>query len=171
MDVVTKNIEEIGGAVTIDSFEGRGTVITLKIPLTLAIIDGMNIRVGKSRFTIPTTAIKESFRPNASSIITDPNGNEMIMVRGNCYPIQRLNVIYGVETEVKDFTDGILIMVEQEENNLCLLADELIGQQQVVVKALPDYIKNYRKIHGITGCTLLGDGSISLILDISSLMN
>ncbi len=170
MDVVMKNIEAIGGSVSIESMEGKGTTITLKIPLTLAIIDGMNIKVGKSRFTIPTTAIKESFRPANTDIITDPNGNEMIMVRGNCYPVQRLNEIYEVKTDIKDFSNGILIMVEQEEKKVCLFADELIGQQQVVVKTLPDYIKNYRKIHGITGCTLLGDGSISLIVDIQSLV-
>jgi two-component system chemotaxis sensor kinase CheA len=169
MDVVIKNIEMIGGSVTVDSTEGKGSIITLKIPLTLAIIDGMNIKVGASRYTIPITAIKESFRPSSSNIITDPDGNEMIMVRGKCYPIIRLHQLYQVNTEITDFTEGIFIMAEQDEKALCLFADELLGQQQVVVKALPDYIKNIRKIHGITGCTLLGDGNISLIIDVLGL--
>lgn len=171
MDVVSKNIEAIGGTVMIDSTQGEGTCITLKIPLTLAIIDGMNIRVGESRYTIPITTIKESFQPRQSDIITDPDGKEMIMVRGSCYNILRLHQIYDVATDIRKFTDGILIMVEQDERTCCLFADELLGQQQVVVKTLPDYIKNIRKVHGISGCTLLGDGSISLILDIAGLIN
>ncbi len=170
MDVVTKNIETIGGSISVESKEAVGTAITLKIPLTLAIIDGMNVKVGSSRYTIPTMTIKESFRPEVSDIIVDPDGNEMLMVRGNCYPILRLHQIYQVETEITDFTQGIIIMVEQDDKMLCIFADELLGQQQVVVKALPDYIKNIRKIHGITGCTLLGDGSISLIINVADLI-
>lgn len=171
MDVVTKNIEAVGGTIAIDSVEGVGTTTILKIPLTLAIIDGMNIGVGASRYIIPTISIRESFRPKENDIIRDPDGNEMIMVRGQCYPILRLHEMYGVKTEVTEFTKGILIMVEQDDRNLCLFADELLGQQQVVVKALPAYIKNTKKITGLAGCTLLGDGGISLILDIGGLIN
>jgi two-component system, chemotaxis family, sensor kinase CheA len=171
MDVVVKNLELVGGSVLIDSIEGAGTTITLKIPLTLAIIDGMNVKVGNSRYTIPITTIKESFRPKASDIIKDPDGNEMIMVRGQCYPILRIHEYYGVKTEIMAFTEGILIMVEQDEKRICVFVDELLGQQQVVVKALPSYIKNIRKIKGLAGCTLLGDGSISLIIDVSGLFS
>jgi two-component system chemotaxis sensor kinase CheA len=171
MDVVTKNIESVGGAVSIDSVEGLGTTITLKIPLTLAIIDGMNIRVGSSCYTIPTTAIRQSFRPVGDDIIKDPDDNEMIMVRGECYPILRLHEHFSVKSELVNFTEGILIMVEQNEKSLCIFADELLGQQQVVVKTLPSYIKNIRNVRGLAGCTLLGDGSISLILDIDGLIN
>lgn len=171
MDVVTRNIETIGGSISIESGENIGTTITMKIPLTLAIIDGMNIRVGQSRYTIPTNAIKESFRPKASDIIEDPDGNEMIMVRGNCYPIVRLHRLYSVKTDVREFDEGIIIMLENNDRTLCLFADELIGQQQVVVKALPNYIKNFKKIKGLAGCTLLGDGGISLILDVEGLIS
>ena len=171
MDVVVKNIEAVGGSISADSIPGRGTTITLKIPLTLAIIDGMNIKVGDSRYTIPTTAIKESFSPKMTEVIVDPDDNEMMMVRGQCYPILRLHDIYHVHTEVTQFTDGIIIMVEQDNKTLCIFADELIGQQQVVVKALPTYIKNTSKVIGLAGCTLLGDGSISLILDIAGLIS
>ncbi len=171
MDVVTKNIEAVGGALSVDSVPGKGTIITLKIPLTLAIIDGMNIKVGKSRYTIPTITIKESFRPKEGDIISDPDGNEMIMVRGQCYLIRRLHEIYKVETKITKFTEGIIIMVEQDEKTVCVFADELLGQQQVVVKALPGYIQNFKKTRGLAGCTLLGDGSISLILDVARMFN
>lgn len=170
MDVVSKNISDIGGSISVDSKEGEGTVITLKMPLTLAIIDGMNVKVGSSRYTIPIIGIKESFRPKESEIFIDTDGNEMIMVRGECYPIVRLNEIYRVESAVESVEQGILIMVEDENGRACLFADELLGQQQVVVKALPNYIKSRKNIRGIGGCTLLGDGNISLILDISELV-
>lgn len=169
MDVVVKNLEAIGGSVYVDSVPGQGTVTTLKIPLTLAIIDGMNIKVGKARYTIPIMAIKESFWAQGNDLIVDPDGNEMIMVRGEVYPILRLHRFFNVETEVQDFADGIMVMVEQDNNRLCLFADELLGQQQVVVKALPKYIKMVSKAQGLAGCTLLGDGSISLILDVPGL--
>jgi two-component system chemotaxis sensor kinase CheA len=171
MDVVTKNIEAVGGSLSVDSVAGKGTVITLKIPLTLAIIDGMNIKVGKARYTIPTISIKESFRPKEGDIITDPDGNEMIMVRGQCYLIRRLHEVYKVKTDITKFTDGIIIMVEQDEKTVCVFADELLGQQQVVVKALPQYIQNLKKTRGLAGCTLLGDGSISLILDVTRMFS
>lgn len=171
MDVVMKNIETVGGFISVDSILDVGTTITLKIPLTLAIIDGMNIAVGNSRYTIPTISIKESFRPQEKDLITDPQGHEMIMVRGECYPILRLHQYYKVQTPIHHFTDGIIIMLEQDAKTLCIFADKLLGQQQVVVKALPEYIKKFKKIRGLAGCTLLGDGSISLILDITGLLN
>ena len=170
MDVVTKNIESIGGSVLVDSAPNEGTTITLKIPLTLAIIDGMNLRVGKSRYTIPTTAIKESFRPLSKDVIIDPDGNEMIMVRGECFPIIRLHALFGVDPDYEDFEQGIFLMIEYESKFHCLFADELLGKQQVVVKSLPKYITNIRKIKGLAGCTLLGDGSISLILNLAGII-
>lgn len=170
MDIVVKNIEMIGGSISISSEENVGTTFTLKIPLTLAIINGMNIKIGKSKYTIPTSAIKESFRPKKSDIITDPDSNEMIMVRGRCYPILRLHEIYNISTDITDISEGILIMVEHNDKIICIFADELLGEQQVVVKALPVYIKNIKKNTGLSGCTLLGDGSISLILDIERLV-
>jgi len=165
MDIVVKNIEEVGGSVSVDSVEGAGTTITIKIPLTLAIIDGMNIKVGKSIYTLPTISIKESFRPQKEEIITDFYGNEMIMVRGQCYAVIRLYEVFNVKPYITDLSEGIFIMIEQDDKRACIFADELIGQQDVVVKALSHYIKDTHKIHGVSGCTLLGDGSISLILD------
>ena len=171
MDVVLKNLETVGGSVSVDSVFNKGTTITLKIPLTLAIIEGMNIKVGNSRYTIPLITIKESFRPSSTECFKDPDENEMIMVRGQCYPILRIHEHYKVHTDITEFSKGILIMVEQDENTICLFADELLGQQQVVVKSLPNYIKSIKKINGLAGCTLLGDGNISLILDIGGLCN
>ncbi|MDF2947275.1 MAG: chemotaxis protein CheA [Bacillales bacterium] len=169
MDVVTKNIEAVGGSIHVESIENEGSTFTIKIPLTLAIIDGMNIKVGESRYTLPITSIKESFRPKEDEVFKDPSGNEMIMIRGGCYPVRRLNEFYKVKTDITDLHKGILIMVEHEHRATCLFVDELIGEQQVVVKALPDYIKKIKKIQGVAGCTLLGDGSISLILDVDGL--
>ena len=171
MDVVTKNINSVGGLVLIDSTLGIGTTISLKIPLTLAIIDGMTISVGDARYTIPITAIKESFKPKEKDVIVDPDGNEMIMVRGECHPILRLHKGFKAATQITSFAQGIMVIVENEGDILCLFADQLLGEQQVVVKALPHYIRSCRRLEGLAGCTLLGDGSISLILDIGGLMN
>ncbi|HOV26515.1 MAG TPA: chemotaxis protein CheA [Pseudobacteroides sp.] len=167
MDVVSNNIEKIGGVVNVDSIAGEGTTMTIRIPLTLAIIDGMNIRVSNSTYTIPITSIKESFRAKEEDLITDPDGNEMIMVRGDCYPIIRIHKLFNIKDSITNISEGITIMVESEMNTVCLFADELLGEQQVVVKALPQYIK---KVKGIAGCTLLGEGTISLILDIAALV-
>ncbi len=171
MDVVAKNIGSVGGIISVDSALNVGTTMTLKIPLTLAIMDGMIIKVGKASYTIPIKSIKESFRAKEEEIITDPDGNEMIMIRGECYPILRLHRLHKLKTEVENIPDGIIIMVSSDDKSLCIFADELIGQQQVVVKALPEYVKKFNKSNnGLSGCTLLGDGSISLILDVAELV-
>ncbi|WKY49186.1 chemotaxis protein CheA [Eubacteriaceae bacterium ES3] len=166
MDVVANNIEAIGGSILVESEEGKGSTFTLKIPLTLAIIEGMNVRVGNSRYTLPITRIKESFIPQKEEIFTNPNHQEMIMIRGECYPILRLHEYYQVKNAKTEIEEGILMMVEGENKTVCLLVDELLGEQQVVVKTLPKYIQRMKKIKGLTGCTLLGNGGISLILDI-----
>jgi len=169
MDVVSKNIENVGGTVIVESEEKKGTTITLKIPLTLAIIEGMNLKVGSSRFTLPLMTIKESFRPESNAVFKDPSGLEMIMLRGECYPVLRLHKHYDIPTGITSCDEGILIMIEEDGRSCCLFADELLGQQQVVVKTLPNYIKQYKNVNGLSGCTLLGDGNISLILDVKAL--
>jgi two-component system chemotaxis sensor kinase CheA len=169
MDVVVKNIEAIGGSVSVDSSPGNGTAFTMKIPLTLAIIDGMNVKVGQATYTIPTLSIKESIKAKEKDLFADPDGNEMIMVRGQCFQILRLHELFKVDTRVKELTEGIIIMTEQEDKTFGIFVDELLGQQQIVVKALPKYIRSFNKTGGIAACTLLGDGGISLILDIAGL--
>lgn len=168
MDVVVKEIEKIRGAVTVDSKYGEGTVVSIKIPLTIAILDGMLICVGESIFTIPVTSIKQSLIVKNKDVFRDLDNKEMISIRGECFSILRLHELYKLETDVTQIEDGIVIMVEEEGKSICIFADELLGQQQVVIKALPDYI---RKIRGTSGCTLLGNGGISLILDVSQFVN
>ncbi|HHY70765.1 MAG TPA: chemotaxis protein CheA [Thermoanaerobacterales bacterium] len=169
MDVVHKNIEEIGGTVQVDSSFGIGTTISIKIPLTLAIIDGMKVRVGKSIFIIPITAIKESFKVRKSIVIRDEtNNSEMIMFRGNCCSVVRLYEFFKVQPDTANLEEGIIVAVENESRVMCLFADEILGAQQVVVKAIPKYIKNVR---GISGCTVMGDGKVSLIIDVSGLFD
>jgi two-component system chemotaxis sensor kinase CheA len=169
MDVVNNNISEIGGTVQVDSTQGIGTAISLKIPLTLAIIDGMKIRVGNSIFVIPINSIKESFRAQESNVISEDScGSELIMIRGDCCPVLRLHEFYKIQPYTAKLHDGIIVVVENDSKKMCLYADELIGTQQVVVKALPKYIKN---VKGISGCTVMGDGSVSLIVDVPGLFS
>lgn len=169
MDVVNKNIEEIGGTVQVDSVWGIGTTISIKIPLTLAIINGMKVRVGKSIYIVPITSIKESFRVQESSIIRDEaNSSEMMIFRGDCCPIVRLHDFFKEKPDTTNLEKGIIVVAENESKFVCLFADELMGEQQVVVKALPRYIK---KVNGISGCTVMGNGSVSLIIDVSGVMN
>jgi two-component system chemotaxis sensor kinase CheA len=136
----------------------------MKIPLTLAIIEGMNIKLGKSKYTIPIVSIKQSFNPKSEDIFQDPNGNEMITVRGELYNVVRLAEFFEMPSSIDSIEEGTMIMIENGDQTICLLADELVGQQQVVVKTMPKYIK---KIQGISGCTLLGNGEISLIIDVA----
>lgn len=171
MDVVAKNIEAIRGYLSVESSKDQGTIFTMRIPLTLAIIDGMNIKVGDAHFTIPTISIKEFFRPQECDIITDPDGKEMIMIRGKCYKLVRLNDLYHISSQRKDKKEGIIIIALHAEKSICIWADELLGQQQVVIKALPDYIHKLKTIQGLAGCTLLGDGSISLTIDVAELIS
>lgn len=172
MDVVKKNVEKIGGDVSLKSEFGKGTKILFKIPLTLAIVNGMKVSVGKTVFTIPINNIKQSFKVNKDSVHYDTEMHEIIMVRNNYYPIVRLHNIYGIETEITEISDGIIILVETHEQSYCIFADTLLGEQQVVVKSLPVYLNQYNvKEIGITGCAILGDGSISLILDMLNLYN
>lgn len=170
MDVVKKNVENVGGVVTITSDEGKGTCTTLKIPLTLAIVDGMEIAVGKSIFTIPITNIRQSFKVSSEDIIHDANQGEIIKRMDAFYPIIRIHELYNIETEVTNIEDGILVWVESSEKSYCLFVDELLGEQQIVVKPLPVYLNSFNiKNSGIAGCTILGDGNISIILDILNL--
>jgi two-component system chemotaxis sensor kinase CheA len=164
MDVVNKNLEFVGGSVVVDSIPGEGSSFILKIPLTLAIIKGMIINVAGSNYTIPIVSIRDSFRANPEDIFMDPSGNEMITVRGDHYNVVRLNEFFGLEGEVKDTADGIMMIIENGDDAICLFVDELIGEQQVVRKTIPKYIK---QIRGVSGCTLLGNGDISLIIDVT----
>jgi len=173
MDVVKKNLEKVGGSVQVESKPNAGTEFIIKIPLTLAIVDGMEIQSGDTVFTLPITSIKESFKVSADNrLIQDTHGHEMIMVRGECYPIIRLHHIYDIPGAKTALSEGIMVLVENDLKAACLFADELIGEQQVVVKPFPVFLNKYDvKENGLAGCTILGDGSISLILDANNLLN
>ena len=170
MDVVKRNVESVGGTVSISSELGQGSCTTLKIPLTMAIVDGMEIAVGQSIFTVPIANIRQSFKVSNEDVVYDAEGNEIVKCMNEFYPIIRVHQLYNVETEVTNIEDGILIWVEASDTSYCLFVDELLGEQQVVVKPLPSYLNNFNiKNSGISGCTILGNGNISIILDILSL--
>ena len=172
MDVVKKNVETVGGVVTMTSEKGKGSCTTLKIPLTTAIMDGMEVRVGESIFTIPIQNIRQSFKVTEKDIIHDAMQGEIINKMEEFYPVVRLYNVYGIEPQSTSINDGILVWVESSESSCCLFVDELLGKQQVVIKPLPSYLNNFKiKDAGIAGCTILGDGNISLILDVTNLMD
>lgn len=171
-DVVKKNIEKIGGTVYVDSKFGEGTSFIIKIPLSLAIVEGMEVSIGDSIFTIPTSTVRESFKIKDKQLIHDTDKGEMIMIRGICYPLIRLHEIYDIKPKSEDLKDGIVILVEADGKSTCLFADELIGEQQVVVKPFSALLNKYNvKKNGMAGCSILGDGSITIILDINNIIN
>lgn len=172
MDVVQKNLEKVGGSISIDSTPGKGTTFTIKIPLTLAIVDGMELAVGNTLFTLPISSIQQNFKlSDVTQLVHDTNGAEMVLIRGECLPVIRLHALYGLETQVTDLTEGILILINSGHKSACLFVDELIGEQQVVVKPFPTFFNKYPlKQIGLSGCSILGDGIISLILDAGNLL-
>lgn len=167
MDVVVKNIQAVGGNLEIDSVEGGGSEMTMKIPLTLAIINGIVMQVGNSTFVIETNDIKEFVRVRKDMLVKEPDGEEYIMLREECYPFIRLNRRYHLDDSKAEIEDGIVVVLEHENKNVCVFIDQLIAEQEIVVKPIPPYIK---KVQGLSGCTQLGDGSIALILDIAGLI-
>ncbi len=170
MDVVRRNIEAIRGRVDVNSETGVGTTVILRIPLTLAIIDGMIVRVGKAKYTIPLVTIKESLQPHLKDVTYTPDGSEIVKIRNELLPVIRLGPLFGMPADSDALEDGILIVVENNNDRVCLLVDEMIGQQQIVIKGLSDYITRLTRLNNISGCTILGDGTISLIIDIEGLI-
>ena len=170
MDVVKKSIEDLGGNVSITSELGKGMTTTIHIPLTMAIMDGMEVSVGESIFTIPIKNINQSFKVSASDILHDSVEGEMIKVMDNYYPVIRARRFYQIEGGTDTIDDGIMLWLESGGNSFCLFVDELLGEQQIVVKPLPSYVNNFdMKKNGIAGCSIRGDGNISLILDVGNL--
>ncbi len=169
MDVVVQNLQSVGGVLDIDSTAGQGSTMSLKIPLTLAIIDGIVMETGDASFVLETGVIKEFVRVNEEMMIHEPSGDEYIMIRGECFPVLRLGEWYGMEQAQyrQSVEDGMMLIIEMEDRELCLFVDKLVGEQEIVVKPIPSYIK---KVKGLSGCTQLGDGSIALILDPAGLM-
>lgn len=172
MDVVKKNVEKIGGDVNLTSEEGKGTKVLFKIPLTLAIVNGMKVSVGDTMFIVPINNIKQLVKIGRDQLLYDTNGKEIVTMRKQYYPLIRLCSAFDIAPSTKDVSEGIALLVENHEKTYCILADSLMGEQQVVVKGLPAYLTQFDiKESGISGCAILGDGSICLILDILNLYN
>ncbi|MBQ9493778.1 MAG: chemotaxis protein CheA [Oscillibacter sp.] len=170
MDVVKSNVESVGGTVTITSERGKGMTTTLRIPLNMSIMDGMEVSVGDSIFTVPISDIQQIFKVSDINIIQDATHGEMVKIVDNFYSIVRAKDFYQLNGGTDNLDEGVLLWVESGDNSFCLFVDELIGEQQVVVKPLPDYVNNYGiKNYGVSGCTILGDGSISIILDVATI--
>ncbi|NBJ90307.1 chemotaxis protein CheA [Acutalibacter sp. 1XD8-36] len=170
MDVVKSNVESVGGTVSISSEKGHGMTTTLKIPLTMAIMDGMEVSVGDSVFTVPINNIRSILKMTNGDVIHDSTKGETLRVMDNFYSVVRAKEFYQMEKGQDEIDDGIILWVESGDNSFCLFVDKLIGEQQVVVKPLPDYVNNYGiRNYGVTGCTILGNGDISIILDVASI--
>jgi len=167
MDVVKKQIQKLRGHVEIQSRPGLGATFTLKVPLTLAIIDGLVVGVGAERYIVPLFAVREMFRPAADAIFTVQNRAEMVMVRGSLVPVVRLYRKFGVQPRSEDPCQGLMIVAEGDSHTFCLLVDELIGKQEAVIKSLGETFKH---IAGIAGGAILGDGRVGLILDLAGLV-
>ncbi|KVE35128.1 chemotaxis protein CheW [Burkholderia sp. TSV86] len=166
MDVVKRNIQSMGGHVEIASVAGRGTTTRIVLPLTLAILDGMSVKVGSEIFILPLNFVMESLQPCADDIYTIGNGERVVRVRGEYLPLIALHEVFSVADARTDPTQGIVTIMQTEGRRFAMLIDELVGQQQVVVKNLET---NYRKVYGISAATILGDGSVALIVDVAAL--
>ena len=166
MDVVKRNIQSMGGHVEITSHAGKGSTTRIVLPLTLAILDGMSVKVGNEIFILPLNFVMESLQPRAEDIYTVANGERVVRVRGEYLPLVALHEVFNVDDAKQEPTQGIVTIMQTEGRRFAMLIDELVGQQQVVVKNLET---NYRKVHGISAATILGDGSVALIVDVAAL--
>ena len=165
MDVVLKNVQSIGGRVHITSQAGRGSCVSISLPLTLAILNGLSVAVGAEKFVIPLNSIVESLQPKAEQL-KSMNDRQVVAVRGDYLPILRLHELFNIETEIVEPTRGILVLVDLDGEKAALMVDALLDEQQVVVKSMET---NYRKVEGSAGATILGDGRVALILDVTEL--
>lgn len=166
MDVVRRNIESIGGSVAVQNNPGKGTLFTISLPLTLAILDGMIVRVANECYIIPIANIIETMRPKADDVRPIADGQSVINVRGEFVPVLYLHSLFHIKGAVEDASKGLVVLVENGNEQIGLVVDELVGQQQVVIKTLEE---NSDPVAGVSGATILGDGKVSLILDIAGL--
>jgi two-component system chemotaxis sensor kinase CheA len=167
MDVVRKNIERLRGQVEIKSEPGKGSLFTLRLPLTLAIIDGMVVNVGNERYIIPTLSVVRSINPDKEALSTVMGRGELLQVQGELIPLFRLNRLFGIPGAVEDPTQAIAVVVESDNMQTGLMVDELVGQQQIVIKSLGESLQ---KVQGLSGGAIMPDGMVGLILDIGGLV-
>ncbi len=166
MDVVKKGIERLRGRVEISSIPGKGSTFSIRIPLTLAIIDGMVVRISNERYIIPVLAIKKSFRPEKKDYSKLEGKGEMILTHGRLAPLARLDRLFEIRNESANPWEAIVVAVEYEEKQICILVDELLGKEDIVIKSMGESMKN---VKGIAGGTILGDGKVGLILDMAGI--
>ncbi|NGX16202.1 chemotaxis protein CheA [Wenzhouxiangella sp. XN24] len=167
MDVVRRNIEAVNGRVEIESTYGKGTRIILRLPLTLAILDGMSVRVGDETYILPMTAILESIQPKPEQLSSIAGKGRVVHLRGDYLPLMALHEAFNIDARAQRAEDGIVIVVATSDGRAALLVDELVAQHQVVIKSLET---NYRKVPGVSGATIMGDGKVALILDVDMLL-
>lgn len=168
MDVVRQNIERLRGRLDISSNPGQGTQITMRIPLTMAILDAITVRVGANHYSIPSTDIVELLKAKPQQVSHTTGQGEVLNLRGEILPVVKLWDVFKVETDVREITDGLVVVVQGGRHKACALVDAVVGSQQVVIKGLSDYIGS---VEGIAGCSIISDGGISFLLDTSSLIN
>ena len=166
MDVVKRNIADMGGKVELSSAEGHGTRTTIRLPLTLAILDGLSVAVGEQTFIIPLGAIVESLQITEKELKTVSGEGLLLQVRGEYLPLVALHEIFNIKSALRNWSGGIVVIIETEGKKTALLVDELLGQHQVVIKSLES---NFRKVYGMSGATIMGDGRVALILDVTVL--
>lgn len=170
MDVVKRGVEDLGGSVSLSSTPGQGMTTTMRIPLTMSIMDGMEVSVGDTIFTIPIQNIRQNLRVLPEDVLRDSINGEIIKIMDNFYPIVRAKNLYSMPGGVDNVEDGVLMWLEAGDTSYCLLVDELRGEHQIVVKPLPPYVNNFDiKNMGIMGCSILSDGNISIILDVGNI--
>jgi two-component system, chemotaxis family, sensor kinase CheA len=162
MDVVRRNVEKLRGRIETQSELGKGTTFLLKLPLTLAIIDGLVVAVGNNHYIVPLSVVREIFQPLASTLFSVEGKEEMVLVREQLLPIVRLNQRLGVKSKIETPSEGLLVVVESENKLYCMLVDDLLGKQEVVIKSLGE---TFQDASGFSGCAVLGDGRVGLILD------
>jgi two-component system chemotaxis sensor kinase CheA len=167
MDVVKRNINDLGGSIELVSEQGKGSAFTIKLPLTLAIMDGQLIRVGKEILIVPVLAIVESTQVKKQLLSAVAGKTEVYRFRDEYIPLMRLDNVYGLSSDLKDITDGLLVIVETGQQRMGLLADEILSQQQVVIKSLE---ANFQQVSGLAGATVLGDGTVAMIIDVPGLI-
>ncbi len=166
MDVVKKTLEKLRGKIEIKSEKGKGTTFIIKLPLTLAIIDGIIVKVGNERYILPTIAVQEVFRPTKDQYNTYAEKGEMINIRNNLFPIVRLHRLFNVEAKYTKPWEALMVLVESEDERRCLMVDEVLGKQEVVIKSLGEALG---RIKGIAGGAIMGDGRVGLILDVTGI--
>ncbi len=167
MDVVKKNIDSINGRIEISSRPGQGCSMAIRLPLTLAILDGLSIAVGDQTYIVPLGFISESFQPNPGDIKEISGQGEVVHVRGEYLPLIALYKLFGVQPRITNPAEGILVLLEADGKKIALFVDELVGQHQVVIKSLET---NYRKVPGLSGATIMGDGRVAMIIDVGALV-